>query len=215
MGGRFASAEWHATGAVLNDNNQRHKVSYYVTNFLDNIPLFRLRQAFEVCGILSDVYVARQQNARGQEFGFVRYVNVKNTVKLTHALNNIWVGDCRVWAREARFDRFAHKDVSVVNLNVVGRNEGGEVRLAVSRKGKGVKNVRLGIAVTEKRVEGDNLVTVGKVKIPVGSTGKKHKVRKEDEGVRDEARLLRKEGKGRTGKKKVMVVDGGDGLNKD
>ena len=80
--GRIASAEWHGNDAAISEGNQGCKASFYVTNFPDNMPLFRLRQAFEVCGILTDVYIARHRNVRGQEFGFVRYVNVKNTVKL-------------------------------------------------------------------------------------------------------------------------------------
>lgn len=43
-----------------------YKASFYVTNSPKNLPLFRLRQAFEVCGMLSDLYVARHRNARGQ-----------------------------------------------------------------------------------------------------------------------------------------------------
>lgn len=57
--GCIASAEWHATGAVLTNNKQGFKASFYVTNFPGNLPMYRIRQAFEVCGILSDVYVAR------------------------------------------------------------------------------------------------------------------------------------------------------------
>lgn len=105
------------------------KASYYVTNFPDNIPLFRLRQGFEVCGILSDIYVARHRNARGQEFGFVRFVNVKNKHKLARALNNVWFNHCCVWAREARFDRFAHNDV-VANPSIAA------VRVKVSLPSK-------------------------------------------------------------------------------
>jgi len=71
-GGRLSSAEWHNT--TVSTGASVRKVALYVTNFPDNLPLFRLRQSFEVCGMLSDVYVARHRNARSQEFGFVRYV---------------------------------------------------------------------------------------------------------------------------------------------
>ena len=81
VGGRVASAEWHANDLVLGDNQNGYKASFYVTNFPENLPLFRLRQEFEVCGILSDLYVARHRNSRGREFGFARFVNVKNKNK--------------------------------------------------------------------------------------------------------------------------------------
>jgi hypothetical protein len=62
------------------------KVTFYFANIPDFMPLFRLRQYFEVCGILSDVYVARHLNARGQVYGFVRFLNVKNRDKLGQSL---------------------------------------------------------------------------------------------------------------------------------
>jgi len=155
MGGRLASAEWHGSGSLAVDGILGSKASYYVSNFPDNIPLFRLRQAFEVCGILADVYVARYRNARGQEYGFVRYVNVKNREKLLHALNNVRIGDCCVRAREARFDRFAHNDVVAASSSkVVVRKEGGVARLGGSFLGEGFKSVRKGgVPVVGKKVE--------------------------------------------------------------
>jgi len=118
VGGHIASSEWH--GAMESANHPGYKASFYVTNFPKNLPLFRLRQAFEVCGILSNVFVARHRNVRGQEFGFVRYVNVKNKFKLSQALNNVWIGEHKVWAREARYDRFERFDsVAVTRKDAV------------------------------------------------------------------------------------------------
>jgi len=54
--------------------------------------VFQLRQYFEVCGILSDLYIARKQNLRGQYYGFLRFVNVRNVDKLALALNNVRIG---------------------------------------------------------------------------------------------------------------------------
>jgi hypothetical protein len=197
VGGRIASAEWHSTGVVLTDNKQGFKASFYVTNFPDNLPLYRIRQAFEVCDILSDVYVARHRNASGQEFGFVRFVNVKNKIKLSQALNNVWFGDCRVWAREARFDRFAQNDSAIVALTVVGRNKEVVVRPVVTRYGKGIKNVRLRPKGEERRFEGDNMLRIGKVEV---SVGRKPKVRRLVERVRGDLWGSREEGKGINGK---------------
>jgi len=39
FGSRVASAEWHSSEVV----EYRNKASFYVTNFLDNMPLFRFR----------------------------------------------------------------------------------------------------------------------------------------------------------------------------
>jgi hypothetical protein len=86
------------------------KVSYYFTNIPEFMSVFQLRQYFEVCGILSNVYLARHRNFRGQVYGFMRFLNVKTSDKLSQALNNVWIGQFRIWAREARIDRFAQFD---------------------------------------------------------------------------------------------------------
>lgn len=47
--------EWHGSSVLLRVGEEGNKAAFYVTNFPDQLPLFRLRQAFEVCGILTDV----------------------------------------------------------------------------------------------------------------------------------------------------------------
>jgi len=179
----LASAEWHGSGGVFHDGEQWVKASFYVTNFPDNLPLIRLRQSFEVREILTDIYVARHRNARGQEFGFVRFVNVKNKVKLSQALNNVWIDQCRIWAREARFDRFAHNDVAIRQYKVVGREEEDEVR-PVGRSGdEGDKKVGWGNTVSGEKKGKEVTVNVGSVEVKVLGEGGKRKVRRVEEGV--------------------------------
>ena len=205
-GGRIASSEWH--GAMVSDNHPGYKASFYVMNFSDNLPLFRLRQAFEVCGILSDVFVARHRNARGQEFGFVRYVNVKNENKLSQALNNVWIGECRVWAREARYDRFAHNDSIVGIPKEVVRKETAGVRPVRVQKGEGVNKIRLVTKGLEKQIDGESMVRIGKVEVPVGGGGKKPKVRRVNEGDGGVLAMSREEGKGKDVNVKVVAEAG-------
>jgi uncharacterized membrane protein len=57
-----------------------------------------LCKAFIVCGILSNVYVARNRNVRDRLFGFVRFIHVKDVAKHKKALNNVYFGQLRVWA---------------------------------------------------------------------------------------------------------------------
>ena len=147
--------------------------------------MFRLRQAFEVCGILIDVYVAQHRNARGQEFGFVRYVIVRNKEKLAQELNNIWMRQCHIWAREARFDRFAYNHLEVRVSNDVVRKEV-VVRQPVVRSGiEGVKHVSGGDHKLGEKGEGEKKVMIGSVEVSVvGEGGKKKAVREEGGGVR-------------------------------
>jgi len=72
------------TGVVV-----KRFVSFYFTNVPEFIPYVYLRQGFEVCGILEDLYVAKNYNAQGKVYGFVRFGKVKNVAKLTKALNEV------------------------------------------------------------------------------------------------------------------------------
>jgi RNA recognition motif-containing protein len=58
-----------------------------------------------VCGILDDVYVALRCNARVQAYGFVRFLKVRYVEKIVQALNNVWFGHFRIWAKVAQFKR--------------------------------------------------------------------------------------------------------------
>ena len=93
-------------------------VSFYFTNVPLDISYISLRQGFEVCGIMEDVYLARKRNVNGGAFGFVRYSKVKDVEKLLKALNNVWFGDWRVVAKVASFDKFGRSQV------VGGKREG-------------------------------------------------------------------------------------------
>jgi len=192
-GGHIVSSEWH--GAAASDNHPGYKASFYVTNFPDKLPLFRLRQAFEVCGILSDVYVARHRNARGQEFGFVRYVNVNNRNKLAQALNNVWIGECRVWAREARYDRFAHNDVAGFSKDTVKKEMAGD-KVVRDQRGEGGSTSYVATKGVENyQFDGERVVRVGKVEVPVGGGGKKLKLRRENESEGAATAVKREDGK--------------------
>ena len=115
-------------------------VTFYFTNISALIPYHILRQSFEVCGILEDLFVARKFNAQGKAYGFVRYGNVKNVEKLTKALNDVTFGTFRVFATVARFDRHV-KDLERRGLVEKGLCEGENI---VGGGGGGVINEMMG-----------------------------------------------------------------------
>jgi hypothetical protein len=171
-----------------------NKVSFYFTNFPDFMSVVQLRHFFEVCGILLDVYIARKRNYRGQVYGFLRFLNVKNTDKLAIALKNVWIGQCRIWAREARFDRFA----SVSSGDGVRKRKDLEVLPVVRVTGKGIKNVRVGRKEEGKIGDGEKSKNEVKVEIRAGGEERKTKVRR----VGEEA----------AGEKVVTVEEGVEGV---
>lgn len=91
-------------------------VTYYFTNVPDMIPCFCVKEAFEVCGILDNLFLSRKRNKQDHIYGFVRFANVRDSDKLLRALNNVTIGQFRVWAKVARFDR---KPLEVTGKRVV------------------------------------------------------------------------------------------------
>ncbi|KEH15969.1 hypothetical protein MTR_0406s0010 [Medicago truncatula] len=81
--------------------------TFYFTNIPDHIHYLNTRQGFEVCGILTNLFVSHFRNKRGQLFGFVRLTHVRDVAKLNKALNNVVFGHLKVWANITRFDRFS------------------------------------------------------------------------------------------------------------
>jgi hypothetical protein len=121
--------------AISQGTNSASRASFYVTNLPDQAQYVDIRKAFEVCGILSDVYVSRNRNARGQNYGFVRYINVKDVAKLQKALNNVYFGQNKVWANVARFDRFGE-----VKKELLNGSEDGKRSAVVGGKNKSKNN---------------------------------------------------------------------------
>ena len=59
--------------------------------------------------------MARNRNARGQIYGFVRFINVRDVKKLQKALNNVFFGQNKVLANVACFDRFGEVKKELLN----------------------------------------------------------------------------------------------------
>jgi len=92
-------------------------------------------------------------------------------------LNNVCIGQCQVWAREAQFDMFF-----LVSSEDGKRKREKEAVLPVVRvTGKGVKNVRVGSLEEGKRGEGEKMRIERKVE--VRGRGEESKVRRVGEGV--------------------------------
>ena len=128
---------------------------------LENISYIALRQGFEVCGILEDVYLAKKRNVYGGVFGFVRFGKVLNVEKLLKALNNVWFGDYRVVAKVASFDRFGNRKNDVrVKDEVVNFKGGRDINVVrdnfmVQERGVGTEDAGCGKAEVEVAVENE------------------------------------------------------------
>jgi len=95
------------------ESSLKRLVTFYFTNFPLQAPNFILRQGFEVCGMLEEVFVPNKLNMYGAAYGFVRFSNVRDVDKLLRAVNNVYFGHMRVKASLARF----HKTSSITKAD--------------------------------------------------------------------------------------------------
>ena len=163
----------HHRGSAFQDNTGKQSyVSFYFTNVSVDISYFSLRQGFEVCGMMEDVYLAKKRNVNGGVFGFVRYGNVRDVEKLLKALNNVWFGDFRVVAKVASFDRFGNKRqaVGVEGAAVIRKD------LVVHRE-ENIRKVERGT-----HLAGDNFKEIGSV-VGAAVNGRGNVVLEEAEGI--------------------------------
>jgi len=101
---------------------------FYITNFPDRLLFVDLTKGLEVCGILSDVYLSRFRNVRGQRFGFANFLKVRDVEKLKKALNNVFFWDLRLFANVAKFDRFVDDEGGSVEGEKIKGDKEGKIR---------------------------------------------------------------------------------------
>jgi len=130
------------------NNNNEHMalVSFYISIFPHDVGYVALWKGLEVVDMLSDVYVARYRNVKGQHYGFARFTKVQDIEKLNKALSNVLFDNWRLYTNFACFDRFGGKEVAgrleseggKILREKVGKNkrELGECEVRVRRRGK-------------------------------------------------------------------------------
>ncbi|KAI3682940.1 hypothetical protein L1987_83334 [Smallanthus sonchifolius] len=64
-----------------------------------------LARAFQAFGIISDAFVARKKDARGNFFGFVRILNVTRVEEMLSEMNKVNILQARVTVSVAKYDR--------------------------------------------------------------------------------------------------------------
>ncbi|GJT65950.1 RNA-directed DNA polymerase, eukaryota [Tanacetum coccineum] len=87
------------------DDVNRISISIYVTNFPE---FFFAKELFQSCkqyGHVVDSFIPRKRTKEGKRFGFVRFINVFNVDRLVNNLCTIWVGQFKLHANKARFQR--------------------------------------------------------------------------------------------------------------
>ncbi|GKB29528.1 nucleotide-binding alpha-beta plait domain-containing protein [Tanacetum coccineum] len=87
------------------DDVNRISISIYVTNFPE---IFSAKELFQSCkqyGHVVDSFIPRKRTKEGKHFGFVHFINVFNVDRFVNNLCIIWVGQLKLHANKARFQR--------------------------------------------------------------------------------------------------------------
>jgi len=191
-----------ATDRPDSTSSLKRFVTFYITHFQPQATLFFLRKGFEVCGILEDLFVAKNRNRNGEVYGFVRFAKVRDVDKLLKGLNNVCFGHYCVRVVLARFDRKGErKGVTMREGEGVGGKFGGERAGEVAKvreeEAEGEKSkagvLGEGVVGTKKEKVGEGGVRVGSVMVRVGVSTEKEGDGEGDERVAD--RVIGKAGR--------------------
>ncbi|KAF5754385.1 putative RNA-directed DNA polymerase [Helianthus annuus] len=80
-------------------------MTFIVQNLSDRSTKMMLWRAFQPFGYVSDAYVARKKDKRGNCFGFIRYVGVENVDSTVEVMNKVKILEAKVSVSLAKYDK--------------------------------------------------------------------------------------------------------------
>ncbi|GKV14959.1 hypothetical protein SLEP1_g25757 [Rubroshorea leprosula] len=88
---------------MYNRGLYKQATPYYFTNFPKDWSYAEMWMTFSKFGRVFDIYSPSRRSKKGYRFGFVRFLDVKNTKELERRLDQIWVGEFKLWVNIPRF----------------------------------------------------------------------------------------------------------------
>lgn len=79
--------------------------SYFISRLPENHTEKDLWSIFQQFGRVAEVFIATRINKSDHKFGFVRFLDVSNKKKLEYELDQIRIGDSKIYASFPRFKR--------------------------------------------------------------------------------------------------------------
>ncbi|KAL9992418.1 putative RNA recognition motif domain, nucleotide-binding alpha-beta plait domain superfamily [Helianthus debilis subsp. tardiflorus] len=93
------------------------EMTFIVQNLPDRATKMMLWRAFQPFGYVSDAYVARKKDKRGNCFGFIRYVGVENVDSTVEVMNKVKILEAKVSVSLAKYDK-NHKKFIYTSKNM-------------------------------------------------------------------------------------------------
>ncbi|MFS7975988.1 putative nucleotide-binding alpha-beta plait domain superfamily, RNA-binding domain superfamily [Helianthus anomalus] len=84
-------------------NIQRRLTKFFVSNLLDRCSGNDIAGVVRRHAEIHDIYIARQKDKKGNRFGFVSLLDVKNTREFVKTLSDIMMGEYKLSFNVARF----------------------------------------------------------------------------------------------------------------
>jgi hypothetical protein len=74
------------------EDGKARVISFYFTNFPDEVSLHELRHRFTRIGEVVDIFIPGKKNKYGKFFGFVRFKGIEETTAAEERMREIWFG---------------------------------------------------------------------------------------------------------------------------
>ncbi|KAJ0914077.1 putative RNA recognition motif domain, nucleotide-binding alpha-beta plait domain superfamily [Helianthus annuus] len=156
------------------------EMTFFVQNLPDRTTKSILWQAFQPHGFVSDAYVARKKDKRGNNFGFVRFMGVDNLDLTVAAMNTVKIFEAKVSVSLAKFDK-NHKKF-IYTSKVIGervwkpKETSNSIPLNNYGASSGGAPIREGVSFANLFRNGNNCNNLGSKTIEVDGRGVKYPV---------------------------------------
>ncbi|GKV45752.1 hypothetical protein SLEP1_g52803 [Rubroshorea leprosula] len=98
-------------GGAYNKGLYNQATPFFFTNFPEEWSYAEMWRTFSQFGRVYAIYSPRRRNRNGNRFGFVRFLDVKDKKELERKLDQIWVGDRKLWVNIPHFDALQKKEM--------------------------------------------------------------------------------------------------------
>ncbi|MCH97216.1 endonuclease/exonuclease/phosphatase family protein, partial [Trifolium medium] len=125
----------HERGKSKHGSSYAHRmdqisISFFVTNFPDELGWGDLWKLFAKFGSVSDVFIPKKVDKWGRRFGFVKFKEVRDVEDLSWKLEDVWSGNFKLRVNRARFRKGDNKEVSSTSKEEPQRTrEGSDLRV--------------------------------------------------------------------------------------
>ncbi|KAJ0568807.1 putative RNA recognition motif domain, nucleotide-binding alpha-beta plait domain superfamily [Helianthus annuus] len=96
---------WHEDHYRKQRRATEKEITFYVANLPDRTSNTLLGRAFQPFGTLTDAYVAKKRDSRGNCFGFVRYVGVNDIQEVLRSMNTVKIYEAKLSVSLAKYNK--------------------------------------------------------------------------------------------------------------